>query len=292
MRRYAHASAEKALYEESLQNKTKESGRLRSNLEVLKRHSSGVNSQEIDNTVERLSVCEMEIAELKERLEKLEGVIQEEDMQARRGKSVIMVGTKMTEKQFAAALREKEEEYKRLLKEQKDEQRRRMEEEVDIQLKDLKHQVEIQKTQLQVKELELRDAGMKQEFQTGSYYDSQKINVSRIPPPSILQSSPLPQYHHPSLITTSPPQFAVLLKELRHLADQWETIGIVLEIEDVELQIIKANNQSDTNACLREMLRAWLHRFYPPPSWSAVIDTLHALGHVHLANRLETKYLV
>ena len=175
IKRYAHASAEKAVYEESLQNKTKESGRLRSNLDVLKHQSSNVSSQEIDNTVERLSACEMEMAELKERLEKLEKVIQEEDMQARRGKSVIMVGTKMTEEQFVAALREKEEEYRRLLNEREDELRRRMQEmntkmtlmekeyeHKNTEIRDLEHKVALQEKELQKKELELNKAKMRQ----------------------------------------------------------------------------------------------------------------------------------
>ena len=129
MKKYAHASAEKDLCEQSLQLKTEESGRLRSNLEVMKNQSSEVDAKEIESTKERLSACEMEMTELKERIEKLEGVVQEEDMQARRGKSIIMVGTKlfvkMTEEQFAAALRENEEEHKRLLKEKEDELQKR-----------------------------------------------------------------------------------------------------------------------------------------------------------------------
>ena len=169
MKKYAHASAEKTSCEESLQNKTKESGRLRSSLEVLKIQSSGNNSQEIDSTVERLSACETEMSELKERIEKLEGVLQEEDMQARRGKSKIMVGTKrfarMTQEQFTAVLKEKEEEhkrslkekdeeYKRSLKEKEDELRRRMQEEIDVKMKD--HMIALRESQLQVKELELK----------------------------------------------------------------------------------------------------------------------------------------
>ena len=138
MKKYAHASAEKAVYEESLQNKTKESGRLRSNLDTLRSQSSDVNSQEIDSTVERLSACEMEMTALKERIEKLEGVVQEEDMQARRGKSILMVGTKtfarMTEEQFAVILMEEKEEYKRLSKEREDELRQKMQEEMNTKI--------------------------------------------------------------------------------------------------------------------------------------------------------------
>ena len=90
-------------------------------------------------------------------------------MQVRRGKSKIMVGTKMfakmTQEQFTAALKEKEEEhkrslkekdeeYKRSLKEKEDELRRRMQEEIDVKMKD--HTIALRESQLQVKELELK----------------------------------------------------------------------------------------------------------------------------------------
>ena len=169
VKKYAHASAEKTLFEETLQNKTKESGRLREDLEILKNQSYEVDTKEIGRTMERLSACEMEMAELKERIKNLESVIQEEDMQARRGKSTIMVGTKMfaqmTDEQFAATLREKEEQYKRSLKEQEYELRRRIQEEMDAKMKDLEHKVALQENKmalqeknLQIKELELRNA--------------------------------------------------------------------------------------------------------------------------------------
>ena len=83
VKKYAHASAEKDLCECSLQLKMEESGRLRSNLEGMKNQSSKIEAREIESTKDRLSACEMEMTELKERIEKLEGAIQEEDMQAR-----------------------------------------------------------------------------------------------------------------------------------------------------------------------------------------------------------------
>ena len=83
VKKYAHASAEKTLCEGSLQSKTKESEKLRAELKSLKSQSSETDdAKEIESTKERLSACEMETAELWERIEKLEGVMQEEDMQA------------------------------------------------------------------------------------------------------------------------------------------------------------------------------------------------------------------
>ena len=159
MKKYAHASAEKTLCEESLQYKVKESGRLRSNLELLKNQTSEINSQEIDSTVERLSAYETEMADLKERIETLEGIIREEDMQSRRGKSIMMVGTKIAEEQFAVVLKMKEEEHQRLLKEREDELHQKMQEEMETKIKDLQHMMTLQerdhKVALQEKELRI-----------------------------------------------------------------------------------------------------------------------------------------
>ena len=124
VKNYAFAFSERAQCKESLQCKTEEREKLRGELTSL----GGQNSEtkEIETTKERLSACETEMAELRERIEKLEVVIEEEDMQARRGKNIIMVGTKMFVRMTEHAFKEKEEEYKRLLE---DELEKRMQEE-------------------------------------------------------------------------------------------------------------------------------------------------------------------
>ena len=154
---YTHASVEKTVCEESLQSKANESGRLRANLEILRNQSCVVDTIEIDSNMERLSTCEMEIASLKERIETVEGVIQEEDMQARRGKSTI----------FASALMEKEMEHKRLLKEREEELQERMQKEMKARIKGLesKHEMALRKLELRIKELELVNASLRMQLQ-------------------------------------------------------------------------------------------------------------------------------
>ena len=126
VRNHARMSGERDQCKESLQRKTEEREKLRGELTSF----GGQNSEtkEIDTTKERLSACEAEMAELRERIEKLEVVIEEEDMQARRGKNIIMVGTKMFVRMTEHAFKEKEEEYKRLFKEKEDELKRMQEE--------------------------------------------------------------------------------------------------------------------------------------------------------------------
>ena len=73
-------------------------------------------------------------------------------------------------------------------------------------------------------------------------------------------------------------------------ADKWENIGILLGIDDGQLKVIKSNTPSDNIACLREMLRIWLSRVDPPPSWSAIAGALEHLGDENLADHLRSKY--
>ena len=86
------------------------------------------------------------------------------------------------------------------------------------------------------------------------------------------------------------PELKVLLRELRRVAGEWEDIGIELDIEEGQLRQIKSDNAGECKACLREMLRAWLSRVAPPPSWSAMADALDTLGYQCIASQL-TVYL-
>ena len=87
------------------------------------------------------------------------------------------------------------------------------------------------------------------------------------------------------------PKLKDLLEELyTKAAGKWEDIGISLEIEDGKLEQIKTDNASDSRSCLREMLRTWLSRVDPPPSWSAIAGALERLGDENLADHLRSKY--
>jgi hypothetical protein len=84
------------------------------------------------------------------------------------------------------------------------------------------------------------------------------------------------------------PELKILLRELRRVAGEWEDIGIELDIKEGQLKQIKSDNAGECKACLREMLRAWLSRVAPPPSWSAMADALDSLGHQDIATHLRT----
>ena len=69
----------------------------------------------------------------------------------------------------------------------------------------------------------------------------------------------------------------------------WEDIGIQLNVDDGVLAQVKADN-SDSRSCLREMLRYWLRRVDPQPSWKELTDALRSLGEEKLADTIGQKY--
>ena len=91
-------------------------------------------------------------------------------------------------------------------------------------------------------------------------------------------------------VKSTKPKLKDLLKELKVAASDWEDIGIELEIADSNLKQIRSNNSGDSKACLREMLRMWLSRVDPPPSWSAIVEALDNLEHQDIAQHIRTKY--
>ena len=90
----------------------------------------------------------------------------------------------------------------------------------------------------------------------------------------------------------TPPTLKLLLKALYStVADKWEDIGILLDIEDGQLAKVKADNPVNSGNCLREMLRIWLKRVEPQPaSWKDLVDALTDLGEEKLAQQLKVTY--
>ena len=101
--------------------------------------------------------------------------------------------------------------------------------------------------------------------------------------------SPQTQSHVASETMTIP-ELRMLLRELRRVADKWEDIGIELRIEEGQLMKIKLDNADKCEACLREMLRVWLHCVAPPPSWSAMADALDEVEQQDIATHLRATY--
>ena len=89
------------------------------------------------------------------------------------------------------------------------------------------------------------------------------------------------------------PELKDLLKELYATSsDTWEDIGILLGIKTGQLDAIKTAENRTAQSRLREMLKIWLNRVSPPPSWSAIAEAIEFLGDQTLANHLRTSYCV
>ena len=72
---------------------------------------------------------------------------------------------------------------------------------------------------------------------------------------------------------------------------KWYNIGLQLGIAFTALDAIKAN-QRTTDECLTEMLKQWLTRDSPPPSWSGLVEALSSepVREERLARGLHAKY--
>ena len=82
-----------------------------------------------------------------------------------------------------------------------------------------------------------------------------------------------------------------LTEALYHtVADKWEHISIYLHLPMPTLKTIAAEHQQDSHKYLIGILGVWLKRVDPPPTWTAIIDTVEFLGEKQLARQLREKY--
>ena len=83
----------------------------------------------------------------------------------------------------------------------------------------------------------------------------------------------------------------VLQEKLFDVSNKWYDIGLQLLLNADTLDNIEANSGS-TQHCLREMLKKWLRKVNPYPTWKAVVDALKSVvvGEQKLAQQLEDEY--
>ena len=72
---------------------------------------------------------------------------------------------------------------------------------------------------------------------------------------------------------------------------KWYNIGLELDIPFTTLDGINTNFKM-TDECLTEMLKQWLTRMSPPPSWSGLVEALSSepVGEKRLAEQIHTQY--
>ena len=192
IRQHERACAEKMMLEESIKSKEEENMRMKNKLDSLKNHTitdSAINLENIRTTESRISACETEMTKLKQRMEDLESIIDEQGMQVKRGRNVMglrmmslmseltlaakkeinevkQVGEKK-EAEYLAALRGKEEQQleiltrnEKKLKEKDMElqsaQRNKQKLEEELRIMVLEHKVSLKDKELALQDKELR----------------------------------------------------------------------------------------------------------------------------------------
>ena len=90
-------------------------------------------------------------------------------------------------------------------------------------------------------------------------------------------------------LTTS--DLSKVRNEVFSAAAKWYDIGLELGVSADDLDTIKKAND-DPKECLREMLRQWLPKVDPQPSWEALVAALRipAVNYATLAHEIELKY--
>ena len=256
--RLAYTSAQKDQFEEKMQSRVEEISGLKNKLKMLESEfEADSNEKEISNTKSRISACETELGDLERRMKELEDKIEEESMQVKQDRNTFRIGTKKLLDQVV------QQEIKRFRKE----------------FLKRKEQADAKVRETELKLWELNNVRMGQSYPPSKSTSAQKVAVQQ-------SSTEL----GPSLNTL--PSLRDLLRELYLRADKWDSIGSLLDIDPNLLSKIKTDYGTNAGSCLREMLRIWLKRVSPPPSWSAIADAIEQLGESTFANQLRIKYLL
>ena len=77
---------------------------------------------------------------------------------------------------------------------------------------------------------------------------------------------------------------------LQSAAQKWYALGLQLELGSTSLHEVELEKGKEPSYYLNGMLRVWMEREDPRPSWSAVIEALKKNDETELVNRLQEKY--
>ena len=77
---------------------------------------------------------------------------------------------------------------------------------------------------------------------------------------------------------------------LQSVAQKWYTLGLQLGLDCTLLHQIELETCQKSSYYLSEMLKLWLEREDPRPSWRALIEALKNNNETELANRLQEQY--
>ena len=83
----------------------------------------------------------------------------------------------------------------------------------------------------------------------------------------------------------------IVQKAVWDARSKWYDVGVELLISPDTLDAIKENERYNCDACFREMLKEWLRRPEPRPTWAELTEALKSpvIGYGHLADKLPSQ---
>ena len=97
-------------------------------------------------------------------------------------------------------------------------------------------------------------------------------------------------YSHFSLPTASAtPTIKDLINELKSVS--WYSLGINLDLEVFQLNIIDSNHRGNEERCKAEMLSCWLYKQDTTHTWEAVAKALNLMGEYKVECVIREKYI-
>ena len=72
---------------------------------------------------------------------------------------------------------------------------------------------------------------------------------------------------------------------------KWYDIGLELKIDAASLDAIEMENRGNVQDCLRNVLKIWLRRPQPRPTWEALMESLKSplVGEEYLISKFPSK---
>ena len=77
-----------------------------------------------------------------------------------------------------------------------------------------------------------------------------------------------------------------IYKALKGARNDWYFMGLELGLSAADLDSIKTESRNNSKDCLKEMLKKFLVKRVPKPSWQLFIDTLKNIGYGALAEEV------
>ena len=229
IRQHERACTEKNLLEQRLKAKSEKYEKLKHDFEALKSQTKEISASiqdDMDRAQSRILACESGMTTLKTRIKELEKVIEEQDMQARRGRDTVTTQTMNLFMQFAKRETEKA-----------------------VRMKEKEHKSEIHERELKIREVEAKS--------------KPQIDVN---PPDILKPNNLAYLHkflqkHDGMYI----EYDYDVEDgIYKRPCKWEDLGSALEFSTEELDNLDYDYIEETlepsENQLYKLLRQWLQR--------------------------------